>query len=229
MKSFFQILQSINAIGVNDYLELDTLVLLYAKNVVIKMGILDTEGLMKLHVEEIEKNTIYFTEKTRLWCVLPYTTHRRGCPNFNRIPECPGQFPYLEKFIQTFNKFLLVYVVFKFGEYKEYMRGIHPDWSERQLGNSLWWQGHIKKIIREKIEEIYKKGDPKKMYLLHVGSGLKKKKSIITKHQKIVPSMEGAGVHVFKTLKNNNIYHEVKPVTTVVEVALICIRNGVKK
>jgi predicted metal-binding protein len=183
---------------------------------------------INLHVKEIKKNTIHFTEKTRMWCSLPYTTHRHGCPNFNKVEECPNKFPYIENFIKTFNKFILVYVVFEFKEYKKMMKLIHPDWSERQLGNSLWWQGHVKKIIRMRIEEIYKKNDPKKMYLLHVGSGLKKKNSIITKHQKLVPSMEGAGVHVFKTLKNNNIYHEIKPITVATEVALICIRNGVE-
>lgn len=187
---------------------------------------MNIRNLINLKIKEIKKNTIIFTVKTRLWCKLSYPGHVYGCPNFNKKPECPKICTYLKNKVLNFNYFNLFYVRFDFKRYKNMMHDIHSNWSERQLGNSLWWQSQIKKIMRLKIERYYINNYD--LYLLFCGSGIPHK-SIIKKNQRVIPSMEAGGIYVFKTLKNNNIDYEIKPKNFVILTALLCSHKKIIK
>jgi predicted metal-binding protein len=191
------------------------------------------EPYLQIHVKEVSPTTIAFTKKTRLWCQLPYPAHRKGCPNSHNKEECPPKMGYMDNILDDYDYFYLVYSVFDFKGYKDEMRELHKDdsrenyWTERMLGNSLFWQSQIKKKIRILLEKIYKSNVLNTFYLAFLGSGIPNK-SILKVHQDVIGSMEAIGIHVFKTFKNNGIDFEVKPMTKVISCTLLCSKLKIK-
>ena len=45
--------------------------------------------------------------------------------------------------------------------------------------------------------------------------------------QEKIPSMEGGGINVFKTLQNNDIEFEVKPENKLIFVSLLCLNEEI--
>jgi predicted metal-binding protein len=170
--------------------------------------------------KEINKTSIVFTKKTQQWCALPYNNNKH-CPNYNSNPLCPPNSPYLETKINSYTYFYLFYALFNFKRYKDAKRLIHPDWSEKQLGNSRHWQSSIKSKLYIKIKEVtlINNIQSKDIYLLFCGAGINKKEFI---NNDVVYSMEAIGIYVLSTLKNNNIQFELKPVNKILLVSLLC-------
>lgn len=104
------------------------------------------------------------------------------------------------------------------------MKEIHYEWTERQLGNLLYWQKSVQKSL---VDYIIKKfyHDNNEIYLLFCGSGLKNK--LISIFQDNIYSMESAGIDVFNTLRNNNIDFELKPKNIVILTNLICLNKRI--
>lgn len=170
------------------------------------------DDLVTIREKEISKEGIRITPKCFLWCKLPYRDHKYGCPNYGR-DHCP---PHRELFDpDPYVKFRLVYAEFDFKTYKERMRKKHPDWSERQVANLLYWQGSVKKMLKNRIKTLDKNG----LYLLGCGSGFS------MKFQRDVPSMEAVGIYVYGLLKQNDIPFEIKPRDKVVLVCLLCYKK----
>jgi len=173
---------------------------------------MDIRDLVEIFEKDISRDTITVTKKCALWCQLPYRNHKKGCPNFGK-EECP---PYTELFDKRpYDKFRLMYAVFDFKTYKERMKKRHPEWSESQCGNLLYWQGSIKKMLKDRIKKLNSRG----LYILGCGSGFS------LPFQKYVPSMEAVGVYVLDVLKKNGINFEVKPKNKVVLVCLLCFKR----
>lgn len=183
------------------------------------MGI---EQLVKIKVQEISRDTIKFTSKTRLWCQLPYPNHPRGCPNYSNKETCPPKASYKPEILNDYSNFLLVYAIFNLKKQKERMLLKHPNWSQKQASCLLYWQNSVKKILREYINEIYIRNKKKRIYLFSSGSGF----SSMKLNQGLIYSMEAIGIDVFNTLRNNYINFELKPYENVILTNLIC-SNGV--
>ncbi len=176
------------------------------------------EDITDIKFKKIDKDTIEFTKKTSLWCTLPYDNHSKGCPNYGKKNTCPPDAPYLEHEVKSYEHIYLLYLRFDFEMYRvirgnEWINKGFP-YTEKQLRCLLYYQPSIKRIIKNHIiNKLFTLGS---IYVLGCGSGLR------LPFQKIVYSMEAVGINVFKTLKNNNIYHEIKPVNTTLFVNLIC-------
>ncbi|MHA1437430.1 MAG: DUF2284 domain-containing protein [Promethearchaeota archaeon] len=175
--------------------------------------------LIEIKVKEINKNTIYFSPKVFRWCRLPYPSHKKGCPNYNKNPFCPPNSEILSYKLDNYEYFYLIYAVFQLKKHANNLLKKHPNWSYRKASCLLYWQNSVKKVLREFIKKIQKANLDNQLYLFSSGSG---DKGYFNELQKHIYSMEAAGINVFRTLKENNITFEIKPKTFVLIVNLLC-------
>lgn len=82
-------------------------------------------------------------------CTRPYHNHKNGCPNFGKrkgkfsdFPACPPHAPYFPDEYET--KVLVAVYEILFCEYMALMKLKHPDWTDCQLRNPLYWQGYFR-------------------------------------------------------------------------------------
>ena len=135
----------------------------------------------------------------RKLCVRSYPRHKNGCPNFNKKDGCP---PNIELFQDVYNlnrPMLAVWNIFNFKEYVDRMRVKHPDWSQAQLENCLYWQGSARKSLRLAVEEILK---------IHPG-------------MKANYCPEAMGVNVTETMNQIGVVIEWPPVNVAIQVAIL--------
>lgn len=179
------------------------------------------ENFVEIHRKKIDANTICITDKTGLWCRLPYRDHPDGCPNKDN--ETCRNAPKFDP--EPYSHFYLIYADFDFRKYKK-SRSELPKWkgkSERMLGNLLYWQGSIKRQLKDYIENIYKMNSRKDIYLLACGSGFNDKR--MNQLQDKIFSMEAMGIYVFGTLDKNGIDYELKPKDNIKLVCLLCSKE----
>lgn len=79
------------------------------------------------------------------------------------------------------------------------MKELHPDWSERQCRSLLYWQGTVRKRLRESVKEFIKKD----------------RNLIMT----LIP--EAMGLNVIETAKNIGIPIQTRPRDTIFKIALV--------
>ncbi|MFX0134269.1 MAG: DUF2284 domain-containing protein [Candidatus Hodarchaeota archaeon] len=179
---------------------------------------MNIDSLIEINALKINKESIKFSKKTRIWCQLPYPNHPAGCPNYNKNPLCPPNSEYINNILNIYSNFYLIYAKFDLKSQRERMLSKYSDWTYRKANCLLYWQGSVKKALKEYIQEIYKKNNVDKIFLLSCGSGF----NINNLNQKTIYSMEAAGIDVFATLRNNNISFELKPMNKVLMVTLLC-------
>jgi len=176
------------------------------------------DELIEIDYLKTNKETIIFTRKTRKWCQLPYPNHPNGCPNYNKNPLCPPYALYLDKILNKYSNFYLIYAKFDLKRQMDRMLLLHENWSTKQAKCLLYWQNSVKKRLIEVIETIAMNNSKSKMFIFSCGSGF----NLRTINQDKIYSMEAAGIDVFNTLKNNGIKFELKPTCKVVLTTLLC-------
>ncbi len=88
------------------------------------------------------------------WCCSPYPDHPRGCPNFRAGScQCVNVVFNFED-IRGKRRWFAIVEEFNLKAHAEKMKLKHPDWSERQCRNLLYWQGSVRKRLKEKIEKF---------------------------------------------------------------------------
>jgi len=142
--------------------------------------------------------------KCRGFCNIPYHGHKRGCPNFNINEECPPKVKLVKDVFDLSKDMFFIVEEFDLKSHVEKMRVKHPEWSEIQLKNLLYWQGGVRKNLRLKTEDFIKR------YRIKYGINL-----IYT----LLP--EAMGVMVINTALKLNIPIERKPVSKVIKIALV--------
>lgn len=85
-------------------------------------------------------------------CVRPYPGHPKGCPCFKKKDGCPPGAPKFDEYFDVGQPIFAIVNRFDLGSHRERMRTAHPQWSERQLVNCLYWQAGARKQLRLKIE-----------------------------------------------------------------------------
>ncbi|KKN09200.1 hypothetical protein LCGC14_1048950 [marine sediment metagenome] len=137
--------------------------------------------------------------EARRWCLLPYPGHSKGCPNFGKRRTCPPMVPEVGHLFDLSGRMWFVFMPFDLGAQAAKMRGRHPEWSERQARNCLYWQGTVNKALR--------------MYATFFAS--RQPGSIVT----YCP--EAMGVHVFDTAEAVGVPLERVPMRLVRKVAMV--------
>lgn len=86
-------------------------------------------------------------------CRTPYPGHSKGCPNWGKKSGCPPQCLQIERLLDLKQEVWAVWNKFDIGSHIDRMRGLHPDWSDRQLRCCLYWQqGARKQMMAEWFE-----------------------------------------------------------------------------
>lgn len=139
----------------------------------------------------------------RDWCKLPYPNHPKGCPNYGKKDGCPPQAPLFQDVCKP--PYGLVAVGFNLAEWAKRMKQKHPDWSDRQARCCLYWQGKVRKKLREVCKGV----------------------AFAFNHNLILLNPEAMGVQVFETCKKVGLTLERNPQNTVWKVAIL--GKGVSK
>jgi len=151
-------------------------------------------------------------------CVRPYPNHPKGCPNFDKRGTCPPDAPTIGQILDLQRPVYLVYNRFDFGAHVEKMRAKHPDWSQRQLENCLYWQGTARKRLKKKIYVA-------RLKIFEVLS----RPAVIPPAQgfrlEVLTVPEACGVNVTATMQKIGIQLEWPPVEYAYQVALIGVRR----
>ncbi len=137
----------------------------------------------------------------RGYCKLPYYGHPKGCPNFNKNPNCPPKVQLVKDVFDLINHDVFFIIEeFDLKNHVEKMKLKHPDWTPIQLKNLLYWQGGVRKRLKEKTEIFIKKTDSNMIYTL-------------------LP--EAMGVMVINTALKLDIPIEKNPINKVFKIALV--------
>jgi len=100
------------------------------------------------------------------YCTIPYHNHPKGCPNFGKRDECPPNAPMVEDVFDFNEKMYFVIEEFDLKSHVEKMKAKHPHWSLRQCKNLLYWQGGVRKRLKEKTENFITWNDQHMIYTL---------------------------------------------------------------
>jgi len=137
--------------------------------------------------------------RARDWCKMPYPNHPKGCPNYNQRDSCPPQAPIWNDYMS--GPYILVGVKFYLRGWVDRMRGKHPKWSDRQCRCCLYWQGKVRKRLREICEGV--------------------RDNHLDSNSFISYCPEAMGVHVFETCYKNGIKLYKNPQDFVWKIAII--------
>lgn len=88
-------------------------------------------------------------------CTLPYSGHPGGCPNFDKKDYCPPRVKFFPEVYK--DQAYIVVVGLNFKIYREMRKRQHPSWTERQLRNPLYWQGYLRKKLKDYTKEVLAK------------------------------------------------------------------------
>ena len=99
----------------------------------------------------IPLETVIIDDRARdgTWCTLPYPNHPRGCPNFQKGCTSRPHFNTYEGY-----EWVALVVKFDLKDHAERMKKKHPNWTERQCRNLLYWQPAVRKALKIKSEEL---------------------------------------------------------------------------
>jgi hypothetical protein len=132
------------------------------------------------------KEVIYNHEARGPWCALPYQNHKHGCPNL--LKGCTMKRPDFLLIKDNYDWYAVV-EEFDLLSHAKRMKDKYPGWTDRQCRNPLYWQGGVRKRLREKAQQVANTSP----------------KSIILD----IP--EACGVDVFKTMEHIGIVLEKTP------------------
>jgi hypothetical protein len=135
----------------------------------------------------------------RKLCTRPYPGHKRGCPNFNKKKGCPPNTPTIYWELDLDDPIWAIWNVFDFAGHVARMKFVHPEWSDRQLANCLYWQPSARKNLRAEIAN----------FLRTEGKNLH-----------VLTCPEATGVNVTATMKFLGIDLEWPPKTVAYQVVL---------
>jgi len=138
-------------------------------------------------------------------CVRPYEGHPRGCPNYGKRATCPPDAPLLSTAFDLSAPAFLIWNVFPFGAHVAAMRAKHPEWSPRQLGCCLYWQGTARKQLRAEIARF--RLDSTRYDGVSIGG------------YAVTTCPEAMGLDVTATCENVGVHLEWPPETSAVQVA----------
>lgn len=149
-------------------------------------------------IELHEENMVLDPRAGGPWCKLPYPNHPRGCPNYGKKKTCPPNSKSFEDLVRP--PFFLVIRPFNLEAHARRMKERHPEWSDRQCRNLLYWQKKVDKELREEATAFIESRDDDLVLL---------------------ETPEANGVDVFKTCKNVGIILERNPRKIVKKIMIV--------
>lgn len=171
----------------------------------------------KVVIKQYEVIDLVIDYRAREWCLLPYPNHPKGCPNYNQKATCPPQAPLIEDFIYLDKPMWLIVIEFDLKNHAEKMkqrpRKNGKPWTEAQARCNLYWQGSIRKKLKESCIKFCQSKN--------IGFN----KDFI--EQALVP--EATGLHIIRSAKKVGIPIKSRPKDTVFKMALIGYSKKIKR
>ena len=154
----------------------------------------------------IQRKDLVIDYRAREWCLMPYPDHPNGCPNFGHNPACPPQVCRIEQFVDLDRPMTLVVQEFDLAGHVAKMKRLNPNWSDRQARCVLYWQGGVKRVLRDYCSSLVAAGGTNHVYTL---------------------CPEAMGIDVIKTVKQLGIPISTRPDRTgqVFKIALVGYRK----
>lgn len=192
--------------------------------------------IKKVVIYTYQINNLVIDYRAREWCKLPYGksynifgeiirkqdgsikySHPKGCPKYNSGAfDCPERSPLIEDYLCLDKNMWFIMAKFDIKTDSEYMKRLHPDWSEKTARCVLYWQNSVNRQLIEACRKFI--GFKSLVYTLRP---------------------EGMGVHVYKSVKELNIPIETRfekvidktihRIATILKIALIGYPNTDKK
>lgn len=144
---------------------------------------------------------LYHSKKVKTWCGLSYPGHPKGCPNYLTDKEdCPNNSPYISDILDLTKPMFLVFSEFNLKQHILNMKRKHPDWTDKQCKNVLYWQRISKKQMIDRAMRACK----------------------LTNSNKIITKGESYGVNLYITCKKAGLHLEkIKNIKTCHYVAIL--------
>ena len=102
----------------------------------------------------IRRVEVVVDHSVRGLCTRKYPGHPKGCPNFGKKGCCPPRAPMIERVINLAEPVWLLAIPFDLGTHVQRMGERHPEWTERQKANLLYWQAAVRKKLFESVTYI---------------------------------------------------------------------------
>lgn len=112
-------------------------------------------------IYELNRDKIVLMDTKQL-CFLPYCGHPKGCPNaYGKCWGRRGQISpkRIDKIINIDKPMYIVHSEFNVELFVDKMRRKHPNWSDRQCRNLLYWQGTSRAQLKERVGILMEKMD----------------------------------------------------------------------
>ncbi len=145
---------------------------------------------------------------SRSLCTREYKNHKHGCPNYGKRPDCPPDAPMFDEVFDIKQPIYAIFCTFDLEQHVKKMREKHPQWTEAQLSNVLYWQGTARKHLRDNINSFVANYREEGYY--------------------VTTSPEAMGVNVTETLKRAGITLEWPAKEVVYKVAMAGIPKSDK-
>lgn len=140
-------------------------------------------------------------------CRRKYPNHPRGCPNFAKKAGCPPQAPMIWDTIDLEQPVYAIWNAFPIGDHMQTMGCRHPEWTERQKANCLYWQPKARKQLRGIIGE----------FLISMGG---------PREWRVIGCPEAQGVNLTATMKSIGIELEWPPRNLAYQIVIAGRRKG---
>jgi len=101
-----------------------------------------------------ERAQIIWHQAIRDLCKIPYEGEPNGRPMYGTRPSCPPEAPLIDEILDLAKPTYIIAIKYDLASRVEQLRGQHPDWSEKKLRCSRYWQGIADKLLREAVEEV---------------------------------------------------------------------------
>jgi len=92
--------------------------------------------------------------RVRELCQRPYYGHPKGCPNYGRKKGCPPSAAYYDVIYDLNQPVYAVINKFDLHSHVKTMKERHPEWTDRQLRNCLYWQPKARKTLKNFIGDF---------------------------------------------------------------------------
>lgn len=105
--------------------------------------------------------TVVGLKTYRSWCRLPYHGHPKGCTMWNnKKKHCKASFRKTHTLHDQFDVKQPAWVIweeFDLGAHAARMKEAHPEWTEYQCRNVLYWQTAVKKKRNDRVKEWFRR------------------------------------------------------------------------
>ncbi|MBI5148232.1 hypothetical protein HZA33_00980 [Candidatus Pacearchaeota archaeon] len=103
-------------------------------------------------IVKINPKAIPFKTEIQAFCTYSYPDHPKGCPNYGKKECCPPNQQLIDKVLDYSREAYVIYTEFNIEEHATRMKEKHPNWTEKQIYSSQYWQSKATKMHKEEEE-----------------------------------------------------------------------------